>query len=557
MKLLKIFFIFFIQTIEILFSFAHSQKIELPPIRVEKDFYFEKENFIFETPQEILEYPSSLELRKRNDFGIAQDLFIRGANFEDNFIFLDGILFNHPQTGHFNLEIPLTEFDLEKIDIKETSLSLNFKIKKPEEEGFIFKNLWGEHQLIKNAFSLNYGFLDTKNRVSFSHLKSSGARENTDFEIYTFTFNSLIEEKNDFFFAYQEKSFGADSFYSSFYPFEEEHLRQIFFRLKSSIENLKNTVYFRYFKDKFILDRYNPSFYFNLHRTYTYGVHTLLKINEDFSLGYEIKRDRLKSSRLDKHSRLKNILFFEGKFKKNLFSLNPFLKVNYTPKYDLNYCAFLENNVNLNWFNLIFSFSRSFRYPSFTELYYSSPANKGNPALSPEKINSFETRIEKRLNSLLLKLSFFLRRHKDAIDWVKEKESFPWQAENVKKIKAKGASFYIKWGKKQKLILDYTYLDLSNSPFNYSKYLFDYCQHKLSQTILLFIKSWQIRFITQFCKPISRKKYWKVDLKVTKSLNKNLSFFIEGTNIFNEDYFTTGGIKANPSWFRVGFIYRF
>jgi len=156
-----------------------------------------------------------------------------------------------------------------------------------------------------------------------------------------------------------------------------------------------------------------------------------------------------------------------------------------------------------------------------------------------------------------LKLSFFLRRHKDAIDWVKEKESFPWQAENVKKIKAKGASFYIKWGKKQKLILDYTYLDLSNSPFNYSKYLFDYCQHKLSQTILLFIKSWQIRFITQFCKPISRKKYWKVDLKVTKSLNKNLSFFIEGTNIFNEDYFTTGGIKANPSWFRVGFIYRF
>jgi len=556
-KLLKIFFIFFIQTIEILFSFAHSQKIELPPIRVEKDFYFEKENFIFETPQEILEYPSSLELRKRNDFGIAQDLFIRGANFEDNFIFLDGILFNHPQTGHFNLEIPLTEFDLEKIDIKETSLSLNFKIKKPEEEGFIFKNLWGEHQLIKNAFSLNYGFLDTKNRVSFSHLKSSGARENTDFEIYTFTFNSLIEEKNDFFFAYQEKSFGADSFYSSFFPFEEEHLRQIFFRLKSSIENLKNTVYFRYFKDKFILDRHNPSFYFNLHRTYTYGVHTLLKINEDFSLGYEIKRDRLKSSRLDKHSRLKNILFFEGKFKKNLFSLNPFLKVNYTPKYDLNYCAFLENNVNLNWFNLIFSFSRSFRYPSFTELYYSSPANKGNPALSPEKINSFETRIEKRLNSLLLKLSFFLRRHKDAIDWVKEKESFSWQAENVKKIKAKGASFYIKWDKKQKLILDYTYLDLSNSPFNYSKYLFDYCQHKLSQTILLFIKSWQIRFITQFCKPISRKKYWKVDLKVTKSLNKNLSFFIEGTNIFNEDYFTTGGIKANPSWFRVGFIYRF
>jgi len=91
-----------------LFSAYSSQWIELPPIRIEKSFYFEreKESFIFQEPQEILEYFSFLDLKKRNDFGIQQDLSIRGANFENNFIFLDSILFNHPQTGHFNLEIP-------------------------------------------------------------------------------------------------------------------------------------------------------------------------------------------------------------------------------------------------------------------------------------------------------------------------------------------------------------------------------------------------------------------------------------------------------------------
>jgi len=38
---------------------------------------------------------------------------------------------------------------------------------------------------------------------------------------------------------------------------------------------------------------------------------------------------------------------------------------------------------------------------------------------------------------------------------------------------------------------------------------------------------------------------------------KDYTYFIEGTNIFNEDYFTTGKIKANPSWLREDFIYRF
>ncbi|MBI4846852.1 MAG: Plug domain-containing protein, partial [Candidatus Omnitrophica bacterium] len=60
---------------------------------------------------------SSLNMSRRGPMDIQSDLQIRGANFEQSDIVLNGIKLNDPQTGHFNLDMPFFLEDFEKISV--------------------------------------------------------------------------------------------------------------------------------------------------------------------------------------------------------------------------------------------------------------------------------------------------------------------------------------------------------------------------------------------------------------------------------------------------------
>jgi len=430
-------------------SSSFSQEVELAPIKIEKDYwqkFMEVQDYIYreEIPlfslEEMIDYSSSIDLKKRSIFGIQQDISLRGSIFEDVSVKLAGVKINDPQTGHFNLEIPLTSADIEEIEIHKNAQTINFNLLPPKDKGAFCKISFGQHALWEKLISLNFLLGESKNRVSFEHKISSGYRQDTDFEIYNFSFHSLWEEEDkevEFLFGSTKRDFGAGNFYTTLFPHQEEHITQRFFYLRTKIPRdflkLNNILYLRRHTDKFILDRHNPAFYTNYHTTYIYGFNTKFDFTRSIFLDLDIRREEIDSTNLGKHHRLNmgcrlgvekkrigNFIFdFQG-------GVNYYEDWEYLEEVQLNLGYFLKENLKLG-----FSCARVWRTPSFTELYYFSPANVGNPDLEIQKSNNFEVGLESIFEDIIFSGKSFLRSQSHTIDWVRNSLEDPWQAENI------------------------------------------------------------------------------------------------------------------------------
>ena len=67
--------------------------------------------------EELLEYALNVDVRQRSGQGIQSDISIRGGNFEQVLIMLNGIKMNDPQTGHHNMDIPVSLEQIKRIEI--------------------------------------------------------------------------------------------------------------------------------------------------------------------------------------------------------------------------------------------------------------------------------------------------------------------------------------------------------------------------------------------------------------------------------------------------------
>ena len=559
---------------------CRSESIELESITIEKSSvgestegvdYIYQDNTPFFSIEEIIDYSSSVELRKRSPFGIQQDLSLRGSIFEDNTIALDGIRINDPQTGHFNLELPLTSADLEEVEIHKNLQKVNFVLRKPKKQGFLLKSSVGQHALREQLMSLNFGVGDVNNRISVEHKVSNGGRQDTDFEIYNFSSHSLWATENaeaEFLFGSTKRDFGANSFYSSFFPYEEEHITQRFFMLRGELKkdwfDWNNTAYFRRHTDEFILNRHNRSFYNNYHKTYVYGMTSEIDFDNDIFLGFDIAQEKIISSNLNKHKRLRKG-FSSGIKEKRIGDfvfdiqggLNYYQDWEYLEDAHLGLGYFLEDNLKLR-----FSFDRFWRVPSFTELYYVSPTNVGNKNLGVQKTNNFELGLDYiPWGELDLSFNIFMRDQSDTIDWVKNNAAGPWMANNVGDLKAYGFDFYGEIKFKDCFLeaagLGYTYLNLDkDNPYRFSKYVFDYNRHKVVSNFKFDIKGVSLNTIVNFSNPVDRGNYTTVDLRAQKKIG-DFTFTLEGINIFNKDYEEMNDIEGTGRWYKISLAYSF
>ncbi|MCF7886844.1 MAG: TonB-dependent receptor [Candidatus Omnitrophica bacterium] len=578
---------FIINIIIIFISFFYSvessaSNIELEPIIIEKNnFLYNKSNQYFPkdqisnlpvfSPEELPNYFSAVDLKKRAPFGIQQDLSIRGSIFENNNIQIEGIKINDPQTGHFSLELPLTAADIKQIGINKNRQQLNYQLKQPKEKGTLIGSSFGEHALWENFFSTNFSLGKIKNRLSTEHKISSGGRPDADFEIYNFSFHSLWQEPDkeaEFIFGSTERDFGANSFYSQSAPQEEEHTIQRFFLLKGKLEkkafDLSGSIYFRRHSDKFILDRHDPSSYTNYHTTYIYGVKNKIIFKNNIFLGLDLRKEKITSTNLGNHSRINKgfSLGVEEKRERDFIyqvsaGIDYYKPWGYLEDINLDLGYYLKENLLIK-----FSYGRIWRVPSFTELYYVSDYNLGNSSLDIQKSNNYQLGLKFRpLDNIDLSLDFFMRNQSDTIDWVKNTSGDPWRAKNIGSLEARGFDFYgeLKWNKGllKRIGLGYTYLDLvKENNFNFSKYVFDYNQHKICTNLSFDLFGVNSNLIINFSKPVSRDKYTTVDLKLSKQFS-DFQLSLEGVNIFNQDYQEKTDIEGTGRWYKISLTHIF
>ena len=539
-----------------------------------------------ESITDLLQNLTDLEFKTRGPNGIQTDVSIRGASNEQTLIMIDGIKVSDPQTAHHSMNIPVNLEDIAQIEILKGNASkiygpnalggvINIITKNSEDANGSLSLRGGDFGYKEGKFSYSIPINNFTNRLSVSQKSSDGYIENTDFETRNIFYKAGYKtnsSKYNFSLGYQKKDFGANRFYTPSTT-ERENTEQ--FLANVSVLNPTNWGHLslklsgRRNYDHFQIPEYS---YTNKHTTKMYsaeinGLYQAEKYIINF--GSDIGYSEITGLRMN-HDRSYFGLFAETIFNATeKLSFSPGMSGYYYEDWGFQLFPGLDIGYQLSQKIRIFSsIGRSFRVPSFTDLYYSGVANMGNADLEPEKAISYEIGGKYLSDNLQSSITVFHRNTTDMIDYSKSKAdtNAKYIAMNLPQTNTTGIELSVKYNTKFNYLKS---IQLSYSYFNHKSDFTDYdFQHKYSLNNLkhncninlnqklpfdLFI-NWNLsyqeriydrgngRFITNFQTNIPLKQF---------------SMHINITNLFNENYVNFNGLPMPGRWFKLGIKYNF
>jgi vitamin B12 transporter len=438
---------------------------------------------------DVLRHFQGIDIRQRGPEGIQADISIRGGSFDQTAILLNGINITDPQTGHHNLNIPLSFSQIERIEILEGpaariygpnafSGAINIITKAKEKNSLHASYTYGSHNFSDIDVSGSFKTGQFSQSLSLNYKKSDGYINNTDFAVQNIFLHStgkLNSGQLDYQIGYSIKDFGANSFYTPRFPDQFEQTKTLLTSLRfksNSAINLTPAIYWRRHQDRFELFRYNrPDWYqgHNYHLTDVFG----LNVNSWFrslvgktAFGTELRSENIWSNVLG--DKLTNLVKAPGedayfnRFKSRT-SFSAFLEHTYTIRnlyINAGVLAQRTSDLNLNWqffpgidisynvlpeFKIFASAGKSLRLPTFTDLYYSGPTNVGNPELKPEETIHFESGVKYIRKGINGHLNIYHQQGSNLIDWVKLPDEDIWKTSNHTQISSVGFQVYTKF----------------------------------------------------------------------------------------------------------------
>lgn len=480
----------------------------------------------------LLEQLAGTDIRTRGVNGTQADISLRGGTFDQVIVLLNGVNITDPQTGHYNLDIPVDISNIERIEIIQGvqalimginpfSGAVNIVTNQNTENNVRIKLSGGSFDTYMQNFSLHKAGKRNEFTFSASNNQSKGYKPNTDYKMQDAYFQAIHRTKTagrfDVQLAYQQKKYGANGFYSLTYPDQYDNTRTLYGAINwnYAIKNLQlnSQAYYRGHTDKFELFRYPekiPAWYagHNYHLNNAAG----LKLNINMPLAYgkftagcEIRKENIFSSVLGENmdkpikalfeenafytkydERLISTVFAGIEQKTDKFEFSTGAAIAHSQRFGFQWSGAINMqyifNDNLRFF---VSGNRAYRLPTFTDLYYKSVSQRSNPSLKPEFATTFETGLKLNNNNLKLDVTGFYRAGRNLIDWIKLPDSTVWISSNLSKVNTLGAEFsasYIFDGNfAKKIAVSYSLLNMTkpNTPF-ISKYVLDYLRNKVN-----------------------------------------------------------------------------
>lgn len=487
--------------------------------------------------QDLLEYVAGVDIRQRGAEGVQADISIRGGTFDQTLILLNGINITDPQTGHHNLNLPISLSQIERIEILEGpaarvfgpnafSGAINIVTRQADSKFVKLQLSRGSFGYFDGNFSGSFKTGKLQHSLSLNKKQSDGYIQNTDFDINNLYYSNQINTlkgKMSFQLGFSEKGFGANSFYTPKYPNQFEEIKTLISSVKwesNSKFHLTPAFYWRRNQDRFELFRDNPPSWYsthNYHLTNTFGGNLNSWVQSKFgksAFGIEYRSENILSNVLGEEmdspekvpgedaaftkSKTRNTIsgFLEHVYYANKWTLSAGLLSNYISESGtgINFFPGIDASYKISTsFNVFSSFNTSLRMPTFTDLYYQGPTNIGNPDLKPEKTTSFEGGF--KLNSNLIQGHWigFYRKGINTIDWVKKDESEKWQPQNLTQLSSYGIEIQLHFSLKKyfglnlpnNVNLNYFYnaLDKEEGQNYISNYVLDNLRHKLVGSI--------------------------------------------------------------------------
>lgn len=432
--------------------------------------------------------------------GVQADAFIGGGTFEQAAVYLDGVPMNDPQTGHYNLDLPVPQAALSGLKIINNAGAFagagalsgmaEFSTVVPERDFFTVGQLFSSYDTFETSAQAAKKIDEYFLYIAGAAAGSRGYREGTDYYRHNAFVKALLPDNISLTGGYEEKNFGAYDFYTpgAGLP-SREHVITRFASLASEpVRGLKVTVFGRSHYDKFILNNDNPSYYTNRHSNAVYGLNASYSMEFEGSLfKFTLRpvREEIQSSNLGNRYRIKafgSAAWFaepvEG-IKINANAGVQFLEASDMPEFMPSINITARHSESISSFA---GWGMSSRQPNFTELYYNDPKNEGNPGLKPEHSQQLNAGYKFEAEGFKAKLEGFYRYGTDMIDWGKDSPSdLKWKIRNIGTSETAGGSLYAEYGNDLLgAAFSYAYTQSINSGDYISKYGTLYLKNKLS-----------------------------------------------------------------------------
>ena len=546
----------------------------------------ELENSPSKSIEEVLAQFTGMDIRKRGGNGVQADISVRGSSFEQVLILVNGIRINDSQTGHNSMNIPFDLASVEKIEIVKGPAArrfgqnayagvINIITKPSSDENIVFTASGGDFKTYSLGVGANFGNERSSNFIQVNSNNSDGYRYNTDYKINNI-FNQnryKIENGNvNFQAGIQEKKFGANGFYatpSAKDQYEETQASIVSLGIDKNYEKwgLNSSVYWRRGQDIYEYIRNKPEIYRNMHIGNNLGAELNGSYRSDLGttgLGLELRKEFLASNNLGNRERFVTQVFFEHHFSffQNSLNVSPGISwANYDKEGNFFYPG-LDLGFDFSEHHKIYgNITKVNRIPTFTDLYYVSKTEAGNPNLKPENAMSAEIGYRFQKQSFLGKISGFLRDSDNSIDWSKQNANDIWRAENIGKIKTKGVEVELAQHFNSFLksySVGYTFLESNyEQPTGLlSRYVMENLKHQLVAKLeVFFLKKFTNQLIYRYNERVSTGSYQIFDEKLSYDA-KNYNIYIMVNNILNTDYTETFGVPMPGRWFHVGVSFK-
>ena len=531
------------------------------------------------TIADILELSGEAGFIERGTPGSQVDVSIRGTSAERLTIMIDGVPLADPQTAHFTMNLPVPLSSIISIEILPNGTLPGYGVIAAEKainiitlggpDGFHGVFSGGSFGTAGTEVAWGVSSGRSEAHASASASASDGYSTGTDFQHGTaFTSGRASGRAGELIWngGVEEKEYGAEGFYAGYPSFEKTTVYHG--ALTAIVHTPRGSVSFvsaaRGHADDFVLDRTDPEFYHNTHfnRTFTFAAQYDVPVtsNTAYHVSADAVRRGITSPSLGNRTDWISAATTGFRFHARHTNGGAFVRLEKT-EYDAPaILSMLFVRVPLGETDeLCASVRRSSRMPSYTECYYFSPANLGDPRLDPQTAWSGELSWRKSSGRNRFTTIVFGDFVHDGIDWTRRNGETIWKAANHGSIGTFGitAETDVRFSDPLRALVSASFLDqrISGRRGTVSKYLLNPLETTVSFAAI-FTPGNNISgsLAARLEQPASGASRIPVSLSVRRSVS---SFIMTAAcdNLFDESYEELPDLKAHGRWFTVRLEY--